>query len=68
MANGFIVTEKDWGKMEPAQQGWMTFNAIQDLNARLQKLEKRPMVDKCFSFLGGVIGGFAAVLGIKWSS
>jgi len=67
MANGFVVTEKDWRNMTPEQQGWMTFNAVQSLATRVQKLEKRPIVDKCFAFAGGVIGGAAAFLGIKWT-
>jgi hypothetical protein len=66
MANGFVVTKEDWEHMEPKQQGWLMFNAIQSIDGRVEKLEKRPLMDKCFSFLGGVIGGFAAALGIKW--
>lgn len=67
MANGFlIVNEKDWEKMTPEQQGWATFNTMQSMNLRLQTLEKRPLVEKCWSFMGGIIGGFAAALGLKW--
>jgi len=66
MAGGFNIDETDWGHMEPKQQSWLTFNAIQSMDARLSKLEKRPLMDKCFSFLGGIMGGFAAALGINW--
>ena len=65
MANGFIVTKDDWEHMTPEQQGWMTFNAVQDLNRRMNIIECRPFWDKCASFLGGLIGGIAAALGIK---
>ena len=65
MANGFVVTKEDWEHMDPIQQGWMMFNAIQSIDGRVAKLEKRPTIDKCFSFMGGVVGGFAAALGIK---
>jgi len=64
--NGFLVlNDKDWESATPEQQSWMTFNTLKSIDARLSKLEKRPLMDKFFSFLGGVIGGFAAVLGIK---
>jgi len=67
MANGFVVTKEDWEGMTPEQQGWMTFNAVLSLDTRVQKLEKRPLIDKAFVFAGGVIGGAAAFLGIKWT-
>jgi len=66
MANGFIVTKEDWESMTPAQQSWMTFNAVQAMNERVEALEKRPFFDKCFSFMGGLIGGVLATMGIKW--
>ena len=66
MADGFLVlNEHDWEKASPEQQNWMTFRTLKSIDARLSKLEKRPIIDKCFSFLGGVIGGFAAILGLK---
>jgi hypothetical protein len=34
------------------------------MDARLQKLERW---SSCFSFLGGIVGGFVAALGLKWS-
>jgi hypothetical protein len=68
MSNGFVVTKEDWEHMTPAQQSWMLFNAIQALDSRVGALEKRPIADKCFAFLGGIIGGFAAALGIKLGS
>ncbi len=67
MANGFLVLdEKDWENASPKQQSWMMFNTLKSMDARLSKLETRPLMDKFYSFLGGVLGGFAAVLGIKW--
>ncbi len=68
MPNGFGVTEKDWEGMTLLQQSWMTFNAVQSLNGRVSKLEKRPLIDKCFSFAGGIIGGALAAVGVKWSN
>ena len=66
MANGFIVNEKDWEHFTPAQQSWMTFTAVQEMDKRLSKLEKRPIIDKACAFAGGVIGGGLAYLGISF--
>lgn len=67
MADGFLVLdENDWEDATPEQQSWMTFKTLKSIDSRLSKLEKRPLMDKCFSFLGGIVGGFVAALGIKW--
>jgi hypothetical protein len=66
MGEGFLVmNEKDWEKMTAEQRDWAVFNTLCRMDQRLSKLEKRPIADKCFSFLGGVIGGFLAAIGIK---
>ena len=68
MANGFIVIDdKDWEKAEPVQRDWMVFNTLRSIDIRLSKLEKRPIIDKAFSFGGGIIGGALAFLGFKVS-
>lgn len=68
MSNGFIVVdEKDWCEATPEQRDWMIYKTLKSLDERMRKLEKRPMTDKLFSFLGGAVGGFAASLGIKWN-
>jgi hypothetical protein len=68
MANGFLVLdEKDWECATAEQRDWMIFKTLKSLDERMQKLEQRPTIDRCFSFLGGVIGGFAATLGFKWA-
>ena len=67
MANGFLVlNEHDWGNATPEQRDWMIYNTLQSLDTRMKVIEKRPITDKCFAFLGGMIGGFAAALGLKW--
>jgi len=69
MTNGFItVNEKDWEKNTPEQRDWLIFNTLQSMNDRLKTLEKRPIADKCFALAGGIIGGFAAALGLKWGA
>ena len=66
MSNSYmIITKEDWEDATEKQRGWMLFNTIQSMDARLKKLEKRPIIDKVFSFVGGVIGGALAFIGIK---
>jgi hypothetical protein len=69
MANGFIVTKEDWENMTPEQQGWMTFNAVQSMDARLCKLENKKWVNSGCAVIGGAIGGFLfslfKLLGVK---
>ena len=59
MSNGFVVNEKDWEKMNPTQQSWMTFNAVQAMDERVKKLESRNWIFSIYSFIGGVVGGIA---------
>lgn len=66
MANGFLVlNEHDWEKASPEQQNWMTFRTLKSIDARLSKLEKRPVVDKLYAFMGGIIGGIVSFFGVK---
>jgi len=60
-----IVNEKDWEIASEEQRSWMMFNTIQSINTRLEKLEKRPIIDKALSLMGGIIGGALAYIGIK---
>ena len=67
MENGFLViSEKGFGIMTDEEKQWAIFNTLKSIDARLKTLEKRPFVDKCWSFAGGIVGGAAAALGIKW--
>jgi surfactin synthase thioesterase subunit len=66
--NGFIITKDTWENMPQEQREWLLFDTMQDMNTRLKAVEKRPLTDKCFSFLGGVVGGALAYLGIKWGA
>lgn len=59
-----IITEKDWDKMPPKQQGWLLFNTMQNINKRLKKVERRPLTDKVLTLGGGIIGGILASLGM----
>lgn len=64
MGNGFLVVdEKDWCDASAEQRDWMVFKTLRSMDIRMGKLERW---NKGFSFLGGMIGGFVAVLGMKW--
>ena len=66
MANGFIVVnDKNWENATPEQRDWMMFNTLQSVDARLKSLEERKLFDRTCSFLGGIIGGVAAMFGMR---
>ncbi|MCK9566254.1 MAG: hypothetical protein M0Q43_09420 [Methanothrix sp.] len=66
MENGFlIITEKDWANFTPERQNWIIYETLKSMHNRMKTLENRPLWDKCCSFIGGVIGGIAAALGVK---
>lgn len=60
-----VITEKDWEKADEKARSWMLFNTVQNMNCRLKKLERRPLIDKMYAFGGGILGGAMAYLGIK---
>ena len=62
-----VITEKDWEQADEKMRSWMLFNTVQNMNCRLKKLERRPVVDKIYAFVGGIIGGAAAYIGLKVS-
>jgi len=69
MGNGFIIVdENEWKCASSDSRDMMMFATLRSIDDRLKKLEQRPIVDKCFAFLGGAIGGFAASLGIEVGS
>lgn len=43
------------------------FDYLHESCRHIKMLKKRPVLDKCLAFAGGVIGGFLAALGMKWS-
>ena len=66
MSDGYmIITEKDWDKSTPEQRDWMVFRTIQDINKRLEKLERRSFIYKTIAFVSGTIGGALAYIGLK---
>jgi len=69
MSNGFVVVdEKDWSGASEERRALMTYKTLKSIDDRLKLLEKRPLTDKCWSFAGGIIGGFLAAIGVKLGS
>jgi hypothetical protein len=66
--NGFVITKETWENMPAEQREWLLFDTLQDMNRRLKLVEERPFRDKCYSFMGGLIGGALAAAGIKWGT
>lgn len=72
MANGFEITKETWEHMPKEQRDWILFETILSMKraqgsmkADIDKLKKRPLVDRACSFAGGVVGGIAAFFGVK---
>jgi hypothetical protein len=57
-----VCDEKDWGDMTENQRNWMVYKTLRLMNYRMRVLERW---NKFYSFIGGVIGGVIAALGIN---
>ena len=65
--NGFSISKEAWQKMPAKEQNWILYDTQRSINARLKQLERRPFYDKACSFLGGMLGGAAASIGINFT-
>jgi len=61
----FTLTEKDWEKATPELRDWYIYNALLTLGRRLDDLERKSWFHKGCAFVGGMIGGVLATMGIK---
>jgi len=61
--NGPVKTYEEWQGLTDDQRDYAIFQALNSLNRRLENLEKRPLADKIYAFLGGIVGGALAFLG-----
>jgi len=70
MGNGFLnFDEKDWEVCTHDHREWLIFKTLRSMDQRLKALENRTKWgDKACAAIGGVVGGFAAALGLKWWS
>ena len=60
--NGFIITKDTWENLPEDQKSWILFDTVQNLTKDVKGLKRW---NKATSFLGGMVGGIAAVFGIK---
>lgn len=58
-----VCDEKDWEGLTANQRDWMIFKTLRSMSDEIKTLKRW---NKCFSTLGGIIGGAAAFLGIKF--
>lgn len=66
MSNKFIVVEKDeWEHATTETKLWMIFKTLQNIDERIRALEKKSLIDKTYSAIGGIVGGMLAAIGIK---
>lgn len=59
----FAIPLSTWKKIDPDVRSLMTHTAVDDLQKRVTKIEKRPWWNKGQAFLGGIFGGIIAVAG-----
>jgi len=67
MANdsGFVITKETWENMDEEQRSWILFDTMQRNTAEVRRLRKW---NKTTGLAGGVLGGIAATLGLKWGT
>jgi len=63
-----VLTDRDWENMTPESRDWLIFSTLNSMDKRLEALECRKKYDKLWSFFGGILGGVAAMLGIKFGA
>ena len=54
-----VCDEKDWNTLTENQRAWMVFKTLRGMSDRLDRLERW---NRVYSFAGGIIGGFVAVV------
>lgn len=59
------INEQRWQEFSEKEKSWILFDTLQDVNKRVKKLENRKFLDGAKSFAGGIIGGAAAIVGMK---
>ena len=60
------INEQRWKEFSEEEKSWILFDTLQDVNKRISKLENRKYIHTTKNFIGGMIGGALAVLGMKW--
>ena len=61
-----VINKERWEEFDEKEKSWILFDTMQDVKKRVKQLENRRTWDTIKVFSGGVIGGAAAALGMKW--
>lgn len=64
--NEVIMDETTFGKLSPENRDWIIYNTVAGQGKRIDVLERRHVVHKALSVVGGFIGGLMGVFGSKF--
>lgn len=59
--NEVIMDETTFGKLSPENRDWIIYNTVAGQGKRIDVLERRHVVHKALSVVGGFIGGLMGV-------
>jgi hypothetical protein len=60
-----VMSQDAWNNLSEETRQYEIYRMLSNLDFRMCIMERRPLFEKCLAFLGGVVGGIAATLGIK---
>jgi len=67
MANGDIPSWEEWNEqLTEDQRNYSLYKTLQSMDKRMKNLEKKNKFDTGCSIVGGMVGGFIAIIG-KWT-
>lgn len=64
--NEVVMDEVTWSKLTSENRDWIIYNTVAGQGKRIGVLEKRHVVHKALSVVGGFIGGMMGVFGSKY--
>lgn len=60
-----VVNEKTWDTLPSDKKLWMLYDTMQEIDRRLERLERKSLLNKTLSIIGGIFGGAATIFGGK---
>ena len=66
MANGCLqqkVSREEFMRKTNDDKLVCLFDVVSTVQGELERMKRRPIIDKLYSFVGGIVGGAAAMLG-----
>lgn len=61
-----VMSQEAWSNLSNETRQYEIYRMLSNLDFRMHVMERRPIYDKCLAFFGGLVGGIAATLGIKF--